>query len=143
MAGFSPAFAALPPAKQQALIADLLSRVDGLRRQQQQAAQPPAGTQAPKPSVAALAAQALAQLGGLSVSSSSAASSECGGSDDDGGGALPPQHAAAVATLRELCALPDAADAWLVHVLQSKGGGDVEVSWPAVRLAQGLRMELR
>lgn len=131
MAGFCDSFGRLPPAKQQQLTADLLARVAAAK---QQGRQPQAAAAAkPAVSIAAVAAEALSRISSLSVGSASGASSECGdGSEDEGAGtpaAWSAERAAAVAGLRELCALPGASDAFLAHVLDSKGGGDVEVGW--------------
>ncbi|PRW33324.1 DNA ligase 4 [Chlorella sorokiniana] len=128
VAGFSPVFGRLAPPKQRQLIADLLSRVAALRQEQQGDQQSAAaGRPAAKASVAAVAAEALARLGSLSVSSS-AASSEREGSEDELGAPLSEAQRQALGTLRELCALPDACDAFLAHVLAAKGGGDVEAA---------------
>ena len=125
VAGFSPVFGRLAPPKQRQLIANLLARVAALRQGQQGAPAAAAGQPPTKASVAAVAAEALARLGSLSVSSS-AASSEREESEDELG-ALSAAQRQALGTLRELCALPDACDAFLAHVLAGKGGGDVEV----------------
>ena len=119
-------FGRLAPPKQRQLIADLLARVAALRQEQQGAPAAAAGQPAAKASVAAVAAEALARLGSLSVSSS-AASSEREDSEDELAAPLSEAQRQALGALRELCALQDACDAFLAHVLSSKGGGDVEV----------------
>lgn len=118
-------FGRLAPPKQRQLIADLLGRVAALRQQQQGAPQVAAGQPPARASVAAVAAEALARLGSLSVSSSAASSER--DSDDEGATPLSEAQRQALGTLRELCALPDACDAFLAHVLTAQGGGDVEV----------------
>ena len=122
LAGFSPAFGQLVPPQQRQAVTGLLQRVAALRAE----AAPPAQQTV---SVAAVAAQALSHLRSLSVSRDGGSSGAGSGasSDSEEQALLTPQTAAAVATLRELCALPDASDAWLAHVLSSRGGGDVEV----------------
>lgn len=119
-------FGRLAPPKQRQLIADLLARVAALRQEQQGAPAAAAGQPAAKASVAAVAAEALARLGSLSVSSS-AASSEREDSEDELAAPLSEAQRQALGALRELCALQDACDAFLAHVLSSKSGGDVEV----------------
>ncbi|PSC73823.1 hypothetical protein C2E20_3197 [Micractinium conductrix] len=123
LAGFSPAFGQLVPPQQRQAVTGLLQRVAALRAE----AAPPAQQTV---SVAAVAAQALSHLRSLSVSRDGGSSGAGSGasSDSEEQALLTPQTAAAVATLRELCALPDASDAWLAHVLSSRGGGDVEAA---------------
>ena len=137
LAGFSPAFGRLAPSKQQALVADLLALVARLRQPSTAgaAAGPAAGAAAAaappakKASLAAVAAQALARLETLSVSSSAASSEAEGGSDEEGGGGpLSAAQRQAVASLRELAALPGACDTFLAHVLAAHGGGDVQAA---------------
>lgn len=83
-----------------------------------------------------MVSQALSRLGSLSVggagsgAASSAAGSECSSGDEEGGiPAWTPEQQAAMRTLRELCALPaETSDAFLAHLLASKGGGSLEAA---------------
>ncbi|KAL4438656.1 hypothetical protein ABPG77_006260 [Micractinium sp. CCAP 211/92] len=150
LAGFSPSFAAQSPAEQQKQVNSLLQRVAQLKTEASAAAASAAaavaageaiapvgsGCAAAKPALAAVVSQTLSRLSSLSVggagsgAAGSAATSECGSSDDEGRSyAWTPEQQAAVCTLRELCALPaDASDAFLAHLLASKGGGSLEAA---------------
>lgn len=150
LTGFSPSFAAQSPAEQQKQVNSLLQCVAQLRAEASAAAASAAtavaageaiapvgsGCAEAKPALAAVVSQALSRLSSLSVggagsgAAGSAATSECGSSDDEGRSyAWTPEQQAAVCTLRELCALPaDASDAFLAHLLASKGGGSLEAA---------------
>ncbi|KAL4440060.1 hypothetical protein ABPG75_003061 [Micractinium tetrahymenae] len=146
LVGFSPSFAALPPAEQRRQVDNLLQHVAELRAEASAAAAAAAAAAAPtaaagpaaaagKPALAAVVSQTLSRLGSLSVGgggsglASSATASECDSDDEGGIRAWTPEQQAAVGTLRELCALPaETSDAFLADVLAGKGGGDLQAA---------------
>lgn len=146
MAGFCPSFGTLPAAEQRRTVGDLLQRVAALRAEHCPSAVAPttapavpaAPTSQPRQPLTAVMAQTLARLSSLSVEGDGSSTSVPASEDESEGGAAvwTPEQQAAISMLSELCALPDASDAFLAHVLASKGDGSVEVrgrgleEWP-------------
>lgn len=130
LAGFSQNFSTLPQSAQQSVVADLVQRVQQVRRQQQQHS-----TESP---TAATWSAAL-QLSSLSLISADASHTEEEAQQQEAQQQEAQQHQQPgrqqeLEALRELCALDGVSDAFLMHVLLVKGNGRLQVRHAAVLL---------
>jgi hypothetical protein len=133
LAGFSQNFSTLPQSAQQSVVADLVQRVQQVRRQQQQHS-----TESPTAATWSAALQ-LSSLSLIDSSSADASHTEEEAQQQEAQQQEAQQHQQPgrqqeLEALRDLCALGGVSDAFLMHVLLVKGNGRLQVRHAAVLL---------